>query len=122
MRLPERTPTLSTYDAIIVGGGPAGLSAALILGRCRRRILLCDAGQQRNRSSHAMHGYLTRDGIPPSEFLAIANKEIRKYRVEVLRCSVTAGGAENGGFRVQVENERWLFARKLLIATGVSDH
>src|SRR5437763_7770761 len=67
--------TGATYDAIIIGGGPAGLSAALVLGRCRRRVLLCDAGQQRNRSSHAMHGYLTRDGIPPSEFLKIAFEE-----------------------------------------------
>ena len=49
-----------TYDAIVIGGGPAGLSAALILGRCRRRILVCDAGQPRNAPSTAMHGFLTR--------------------------------------------------------------
>ena len=57
-------------DVVIVGGGPAGLSAALVLGRCRRSVLVCDTGRPRNYASHAMHGYLTRDGMPPSEFLA----------------------------------------------------
>ena len=64
-----------TYDAIVIGGGPAGLSAALILGRCRRRILVCDAGQPRNAHSAAMHGFLTRDGISPLEFLRLARAE-----------------------------------------------
>ena len=53
------------YDVVIVGAGPAGLSAALILGRCRRSVLVCDTGNPRNAASHAMHGYLTRDGIDP---------------------------------------------------------
>jgi thioredoxin reductase len=55
-------------DVIVVGGGPAGLSAALMLGRCRRRVLICDTGQPRNRHSQALHGYLTRDGVPPGAF------------------------------------------------------
>jgi thioredoxin reductase len=54
------------WDVIVVGGGPAGLSAALVLGRCRRSVLVCDSGQYRNRHAQAMHGFLTRDGLPPA--------------------------------------------------------
>lgn len=115
-------PRNKTYDAIIVGGGPAGLSAALILGRCRRRVLLCDAGQQRNRWSQGMHGYLTRDGIPPAEFLKVAYQEVEKYGVEVRRESVTDGRAVDGSFEVRMNNGQWLRGKKLLIATGVADH
>ena len=68
-----------TYDVIIVGAGPAGLSAGLILGRCRRSVLICDTGKPRNAASHALNGYLTRDGMPPGEFLAIGRRELAKY-------------------------------------------
>lgn len=112
---------LSKYDAVIVGGGPAGLSAALILGRCRRRVLLCDAGEQRNRWSHAMHGYLTRDGVPPAEFLKIGYAEVSRYGVEVRRCSVRDARPEKDRFMVQLQDDSWVSARKLLVATGVSD-
>lgn len=112
---------MSEYDAIIVGGGPAGLSAGLILGRCRRKVLLCDAGQQRNRWSHAMHGYLTRDGIPPAEFLRIAYEEVLSYGVEVRHCSVRSGQIENSRFSVTLDDGSAHTSRKLLIATGVAD-
>ena len=110
------------YDAIIVGGGPAGLSAALVLARCRRRILLCDAGKQRNLPSGAMHGYLTRDGISPGEFLKIAYEEIAFYGVEVKRCVVKGAGKSGVGFEVVLEDETRHQARRLLICTGVADH
>ncbi|MDP9168969.1 MAG: NAD(P)/FAD-dependent oxidoreductase [Acidobacteriota bacterium] len=109
------------YDTIIVGGGPAGLSAALILGRSRRRVLLCDAGKQRNLPSHAMHGYLTRDGIAPAEFLKVAYEEVARYGIEVRRCVVKAGAKVEGGFEVVLEDDSRHRARKLLIATGVAD-
>src|SRR5687767_3802776 len=67
------------FDAVTVGGGPAGLSAALVLGRCRRRVLLCDDGHPRNARSRALHGFLTRDGIAPSEMLSIGREQLRAY-------------------------------------------
>src|SRR3954454_17950195 len=73
------------YDVIIVGAGPAGLSAALLLGRSRRRVLVCDSGKPRNGASQAMHGYLTRDGIGPREFLGIARDQLKEYDCVELR-------------------------------------
>lgn len=112
-----------TYDVIIVGAGPAGLSAALILGRSRRSVLVCDTGQPRNAASHALHGYLTRDGIPPAEFLALARRELQPYDTVELR-PVGAESAEcmdGGGFRVTFQDGRAATARRLLLATGVVD-
>lgn len=109
------------YDAIIVGGGPAGLSAALILGRCRRRVLVCDAGRPRNAASHALHGFLTRDGIRPAELPRIAREQLRRYGVEYRRVTVRSAVCVAGGFRVIAGGGATLYARKLLLATGLVD-
>jgi thioredoxin reductase len=109
------------YDAIIIGGGPAGLSAALVLGRARRSVLLCDNGRQRNRCSDAMHGYLTRDGIPPKEFLKLAQEEVAAYGVEIQRVTVKEARAVDGVFEITLEDGTMCRGRKLLIATGVTD-
>src|SRR5690348_6152405 len=78
------SPSAPMLDVVIVGGGPAGLSAALILGRCRRRVLVCDAGHPRNRVSHGVNGFLTRDGLPPEDLRRIARADLAKYpNVEV---------------------------------------
>src|SRR6478672_4237996 len=69
-------------DVVVVGGGPAGLSAALMLGRCRRSVVVCDDGRPRNRVSHALHGYLSRDGTPPSQLVGIGRGEAEAYGVE----------------------------------------
>jgi thioredoxin reductase len=112
------------YDVIIVGAGPAGLSAALILGRSRRRVLVCDTGNPRNAASHAINGFLSRDGIDPREFLRISREQLRKYDgvelrdVEVAEASCRA----DRRFEVRLQNGEQLVARKLLIATGVVDN
>ncbi len=109
------------YDAIIVGGGPAGLSAALILGRCRRRVLVCDAGRPRNVASRALHGFLTRDGIAPAELLRIGRAQLRQYSVQYRRVEVTGACREQEGFRVTLRGGTDTYCRKLLLATGVVD-
>ena len=111
------------YDVVVVGGGPAGLSAALILGRCRRSVLVCDTGTPRNRASHALHGYLSRDGINPREFLRIARADLSQYDTVRLR-DVEVTGAEykpDGRFEVTLVGGERVRSRKLLIATGVTD-
>jgi thioredoxin reductase len=115
------------FDVIIVGAGPAGLSAALVLGRCRRRVLVCDAGQPRNASSHGLHLYLTRDGIEPAEFVTIAREQLRPYETVQLRhAKVADAGRLTEGFEIVLNaedgaTEERITARKLLLATGVVD-
>ena len=110
------------YDCIIVGGGPAGLSAALMLGRCRRRVLVCDGGEPRNARSHALHGYLTRDGTPPGEFLDLARAQLGRYETVELRVQVIADAAPiAAGFELTADDGERLRTRKLLLATGVKD-
>lgn len=111
----------AAYDAIIVGGGPAGLSAALVLGRSRRRVLLCDAGRPRNAASRALHGFLTRDGVPPAELLRIGRRQLKPYGVEVLRAEVESARRVKGGFSVALAGGRKFSTRVLLFATGVVD-
>lgn len=112
------------HDVVIVGAGPAGLSAALVLGRCRRSVLLCDNGHPRNEASHAMHGFLTRDGIPPREFLRLAREELAQYSsVEVRDITVAdARCLPDGRFETTLETGETVRSRKLLIATGVRDN
>ena len=112
----------ASYEVLIVGGGPAGLSAALVLGRCRRRVLVCDAGQPRNAASHGLHGFLTRDGIKPSEFLEIGRQQLQPYdTVELRRTEVTSARHLPNGFELILSSGESVSARKLLLATGVVD-
>jgi thioredoxin reductase len=109
------------YDVIIVGGGPAGLSAALVLGRCRRRVLICDHGRPRNQHAREMHGFLSRDCIPPSELLRIGREQLRPYGVRILDREVVDAVRTEEGFRVALKGGKGISSRKLLIATGVRD-
>lgn len=111
-----------TYDCVIVGAGPAGLSAALMLGRCCRKVLVCDTGEPRNIRSAGLHNYLTRDGIRPAEFLDRARQEVARYSsVEFRNVEVLDATRSPDGFRIVCADGRQIGTRKLLLATGVVD-
>ena len=110
------------HDVIVVGAGPAGLSAALFLGRCRRRVLVCDAGAPRNAASQALHGFLTRDGIAPAEFLRIGREQLWPYAsVELREVRVTDARRAGDRFELTLDGGQRVWSRKLLLATGVVD-
>ena len=110
------------FDVIIIGAGPAGLSAALVLGRCRRRVLVCDTDRPRNAASRALHGFLTRDGIEPAELRRIGREQLRPYEtVELRHAEVVDGKRIDGGFEVVVADGSRLVCRRLLLATGIVD-
>src|SRR5512134_1239206 len=107
-------PSSNHYDVVIVGGGPAGLSAALMLGRCRRRVLVCDTGRPRNRASQAIHGYLTRDGIPPQDFIAVAREQLQPYTtVELRDIEVVEAQCRESRFVVTLAGGEEVWSRKL---------
>jgi thioredoxin reductase len=120
-RAPVKMTGMDTCDVLIVGGGPAGLSAALVLGRSRRRVVVCDAGQPRNAATPHAHGFLTRDGIPPLELLAIGRKELLTYGVQLRDAVVTHVEPTGHGITATVGDGTRITARKLLLATGVVD-
>jgi thioredoxin reductase len=107
---------------LVIGGGPAGLSAALVLGRCRRRVLVCDAGRPRNAAAREMHGYLSRDGFAPLELLRIGREELQPYGVEFRHVTAADVIVTAAGFDVVLETGERVGGRKVLIATGVRDH
>ncbi|MBI5088848.1 MAG: NAD(P)/FAD-dependent oxidoreductase [Actinobacteria bacterium] len=106
------------FDVIIIGGGAAGLSAALVLGRARRRVAVVDAGQPRNAPAAHMQGFLSRDGMPPAELLAVGRAEVTGYGVEIIGDRVVD---ISPGFRVTLAGGRTATARRILLATGVGD-
>lgn len=109
-------------DVVIVGAGPAGLSAALILGRCRRHVLVCDNNQPRNGRARAIHGYLTRDGIPPLELRHIGLDQLRPYdSVQVREVEVTDAERVDNHFDVTLATGEHIASFALLLATGMRD-
>jgi thioredoxin reductase len=110
------------FDVIIIGGGPAGLSAALILGRSLRDIIVFDTGRPRNMKSDAMHGFISRDGINPIEFLRLSKGELKKYSVELVEALIVkARRIDNAGFEVTDSFGNTYYSKKILIATGLYD-
>jgi thioredoxin reductase len=107
-----------SYDVVVVGGGAAGLSAALVLGRARRRVAVVDAGAPRNAPAAHMHGFLSRDGMPPTDLLAAGRVEVTGYGVDLVEDKVAA---IEPGFHVRLAGGRMLQARRILLATGLSD-
>jgi thioredoxin reductase len=110
--------TNETHDVIVVGGGAAGLSAALVLGRARRTVAVVDAGAPRNAPAERMHGFLSRDGMPPADLLATARDELRAYGVELVDDQVVDVTA---GLELLLAGGSRLKARRLLLATGAVD-
>ncbi|MFH8487258.1 NAD(P)/FAD-dependent oxidoreductase [Streptomyces longisporoflavus] len=110
------------HDVVIVGGGAAGLNAALTLGRARRTVLLVDAGRQRNAPARGMHNYLGHEGIAPADFLALAQREAARFGTRTVEASVIAAKrAGDGHFEVALDNGTVVRARRLLLATGLVD-
>jgi thioredoxin reductase len=109
------------YDVVIVGAGPAGLSAATILGRARRRVVIFDDGKYRNEASRAVHGFLSRDGIHPAELRRIGREQLARYEVEYRCIHINAARRIEAGFAVTLDDGSVVESRKLLLATGVTD-
>jgi thioredoxin reductase len=107
-----------SYDVAVAGGGAAGLSAALVLGRARRRVAVIDAGAPRNAPAAHMQGFLSRDGMPPAGFLAAGRREVAGYGVELISDQVLG---IDPGFLVRLAGGRTFTARRILLATGAGD-
>lgn len=109
---------MNELDVVIIGGGAAGLTAAVILLRAQRTVAVVDAGAPRNAPAKAMHGFLSRDGMPPRDLIAAGRREVSHYGGILIDDTVTNAAP---GFRVQLASGRELGARRLLVATGLTD-
>ena len=115
-------PAHDLSDVIVVGGGPAGSSASLALGRSRRSVLVIDAGHPRNEPAAHMHGVLGHDGLPPGEYLALGRAEVAGYGVAFVEASaIGARRRDDGLFDVDLDDGTTRTARRLLVASGVTD-
>jgi thioredoxin reductase len=113
---------MSQYDVTIIGAGAAGLSAALVLSRARRKVLVVDAGAPRNAPAAHMHGYLSRDGFPPGELLAAGRKEVRHYGGEIVTGTVARLAQDaDSAFSAHLSDGQRISTRRLLVATGLRD-
>jgi thioredoxin reductase len=113
---------MTQYDVVVIGGGAAGLSAALVLSRARRKVLVVDAGMPRNAPAAHMHGYLSRDGLAPGELLAVGRTEVKSYGGDIVAGTVTDLGPDgDAGFRVLLSDRQRISARRLLVTTGLRD-
>ncbi|GGH09321.1 hypothetical protein GCM10007036_05320 [Alsobacter metallidurans] len=112
----------AVLDTLIVGGGPAGLSAALVLGRCTRRVLVCDSGEPRNQESARVSGYLSLDGCRPADLRSVGRRQLQPYTsVEVRDCAVEDIAGEMGAFRATLADGATVTAKRILMATGLRD-
>jgi thioredoxin reductase len=118
----RRLTVMDGYDVVVVGGGAAGLSAALVLARARRSVAVVDAGEPRNAAAAHMQGFLSRDGISPGDLLAAGRDEVGGYGGELVAGMVTEVVHDTTGwFRVLLADGRQLSARRVVVATGLRD-
>jgi len=110
-----------TYDVIVIGGGPAGLSGAVALGRALRSVLVIDAGEPRNAPATGIHNFLTRDDIAPADFRTAGRAEVRRYGGEIVDGRVTGAGRDGDQLTVTLTDGRAYAARRLLVTTGLTD-
>jgi len=114
------------YDVAVIGGGAAGLSAAVALGRSRRSVVVIDAGEPRNAPADGVHGFLSRDGVPPAELLATGRAEAARYGVELRAGLAVDARPVAGGFEVTLDpaaaaGRSAVRARRIVVATGLVD-
>jgi thioredoxin reductase len=110
-------------DVVIAGGGPGGLSAALVLGRSLKNVAVIDEGKPRNHVTAASHGFLTRDGIKPSELRKIAREQLTKYQnVKIIEDLIEKVEKKNGFFITTTKSEKTMLSKKVIFATGMKDH
>jgi thioredoxin reductase len=112
---------MNIYDAVIVGAGSAGLSAALALGRARRKVLLLNGGEPRNAPTDASHNFFTRDGTPPSELLKIGVEQLEPYGTEIQSHNAERIKKTKDTFELMLDNSQRVITRKIILATGVVD-
>ena len=110
------------FDVVVVGGGPAGLAAGLWAARYRRRVVIIDAGEHRNRWTDATHGYLGLEGIEPSGLITTARRDLDHYKeVDVIDGRVASSRRESCGFVLELDDGRAIRALRVVLATGVKD-
>ena len=109
------------FDVVVIGGGAAGLSAALVLARGRRSVIVIDAGAPRNAPASGVHGFLTRDGLPPAELIAIGQREVVRYGGVVQQGEAQAARRTHNGFEVTLGDGSMVTARRVLVTTGLID-
>ncbi|WP_323742634.1 NAD(P)/FAD-dependent oxidoreductase [Nocardioides islandensis] len=122
--MPRILADMNDYDVLVIGGGAAGLSAALVLARAQRRVAVVDAGEPRNAPAQHMQGFLSRDGLPPAELLRLGRAEVSGYGADIVAGRVTdvrRAGDAAPGFEVALADGDVLGARRLLVATGLRD-
>jgi thioredoxin reductase len=109
------------YDVVVIGAGPAGLTGAIVLARARRSVLVADGGTPRNGEAYGVHGFVTRDGMSPTAFLAAGRAEIKQYGAEFVSESAVSVTGTVDDFLVGFEHRPAVSARRLLVTTGLVD-
>ena len=117
----NETQQTDTYDVAVIGGGAAGLSGALMLGRSRRSVVVIDAGEPRNAPAAGVHGFLSREGMAPHELLRIGRDDVRAYGVSIVEASVQSVQRTEAGFTVSLDSGTTVDARRVLVTTGLVD-